>query len=153
MYGEDYAPPEAVAQTTVIFFIAESGLYQEVFLETLLNCFLGEGITFVGAVSQLEFLDDVIPEPAAPEIGHAYPLPFHVIVKYVLEIFGCKLVDNKQTFTQAMRLFLFISQFTFLYLDIVFPGKPFQRFVIGELFMFHDEMHHIASLAATEAFT
>ena len=53
---------------------------------------------------------------------------------------------------QAVRLLFLFAQFPLLDFDIVFPGQPFQGFVIVQLLVLHDEMDHVSSLAAAEAF-
>jgi hypothetical protein len=38
----------------------------------------------------------------------------------------------------------------FGHLNVVFFGQPFKRFVVPELLVFHDEMNHVSTFAATE---
>ena len=84
----------------------------------------------VCTVSELEFLDDVIPEATAAQVSHTDALSVNVVVKDVLEVFGRKLIDDEKAFPQAVCLLLFFRQFTFLDFDVVFLGQPFQCFVI-----------------------
>ena len=47
-------------------------------------------------------------------------LAVDMVVQDVLEIVCGKLVDDKQTFPQAVGLLFFVGQFPFLYLNIIF---------------------------------
>ena len=152
MDGEDDPSPEPVAQGAVLFSVAESRFHQVVFLIAFLKGCAGQGIAVVRTVAQLEFFDDVIAEAAPPQVGHADALPFQLVVEHLLEVLVGELVDHEQAFAQAVRLLFLFAQFPFLDFDIVFPGQPFQGFVIVQLLVLHDEMDHVASLAAAEAF-
>ena len=152
MDGEDDASPEAVAQAVVVRFVAEAGLHQKLFLISFLEGFLGKGIVAVGTVAQLELLDDVVAEAAAVEVGHTDAASVHVVVEDVLEIVACKQVDDKKTFAFALRLFFFVGQFAFLDFDAVLPGQVTQCLGIGQLFVLHDEVNGVSTLAAGKAF-
>ena len=152
MYGEDDTSPKAVAQLVVVCFVAQSGLDEKLFPVSFLKRFLCHGVVAVGAVAQLELLDDVVPEPSVAEVCHADAAPVHVVAQDVLEVVAGKLVDDEKTFPFALHQFFFVGQFPFLNLDAVFLCKVLQRLGIGHLLVLHDEVHRIAPFAAGKAF-
>ena len=75
-----------------------------------------------------------------------------MVAQDVLEIVAGKLVDDEEALTFALCLLLLVGQLLLLHLDAILLGQIFQRFGIGELFVLHDEVYGIASLAAGKAF-
>ena len=80
VYRKDDPPPEAVAQSVVVRLVAEAGLDKIILFIAFFQSFLGKGIVALGTIAQLELLDDVIPEAAAAEIGHADTLSVYVVL-------------------------------------------------------------------------
>ena len=151
MDREDDPSPEAVAQGTVIAGIAQSRLHEVLRTVALQGSFPGKCIVLVQAIAQLELGDDVVAEAALAEIGHSDRLSLHMTAEDILEIVAGIFVDHEHALADALRVFLLIGQLALLHLDVVLVCQPLQRFVVGELFVLHDEVHHVASLSATEA--
>ena len=105
----------------------------------------------LGAVAQLELLDDVVAEAAAAEIGHADVAPLVGLPQGAAEVVAGPLVDDEQALALALRGLLFTRQFAFLDFDAVFLGQEAQGVGVAELFVLHDEVDGIATLAAGEA--
>ena len=153
MHGKHHASPETVTQLPVVIApVAESRLLQKLLFESLTLGLLGQSIALIEAVTQLELADDVIAKTALAEISQADALPVNVVVKEVLEITVGKVVHHKHTFAVVLYLLLFSAQLALLHLDVILVGQPLQRFVVVELLMLHDEVHHISSLSAGETF-
>ena len=96
-------------QYTVVFAVTQSRLQQKFLFVTLLQGGFRQCIGAVCTISQLEFLDDVVAETTAAQIGHTNTLAVDVVMENILKIIGCKLIDNKQTFAQALCLFFFVG--------------------------------------------
>jgi len=64
-----------------------------------------------------------------------------------------KFVENKHAFAVVLDLLFLRTEFFLNDFDVVLTGQKFQCVVIGELFVFHNEMHHVAAFAATETLT
>ncbi len=150
--GKDDASPETVAQAVVVRLVAEAGLHQVFLLVTLAECLAGHGVVALGAVAQLELLDDVVAEAAAPEVGHADVASFLGLPQGAAEVVVGPLVDHEQALALALCGLFFARQFAFLDFDAVFLGQEAQGLGIGELFVLHDEMDSVAPFAAGEAF-
>ena len=67
------------------------------------------------------------------------------------EVVAGPLVDDEQALALALRGLLFTRQFAFLDFDAVFLGQEAQGVGVAELFVLHDEVDGIATLAAGEA--
>ena len=59
-------------------------------------------------------------------------------------------VDHKHRLSLALFAFLVVAQFTLLNLDIVLFRQPAQCLRVGDLLVLHEEVHRIATLAASE---
>ena len=119
-------------------------------LITLLQQQRRQGLGLGQVVAQTELTDDIVTETAAAEILHANGHSVHIVVKRVLEITGRPLVHNEHRLAIVLCLALLVRQFALLNLNMVFIGKPTQRLWIGHLLVFHDEVHGVATLAASE---
>ena len=75
-----------------------------------------------------------------------------VVIEQVGKIFLCKLRDMKESVALVLAFLLFLGLFLFLNLNVVFLSQPTQSLGISVVLMLHEEFHHIAGLAATEAF-
>ena len=149
--GEDDAAPESVAQAVVVRLVAEAGLDEEVFLVAFGQGLLGEGIVALGAVTQLELLDDVVAEATAAQVGHADVAPLVRVAQGVAEVVAGKLVDDEEAVAFGLCGLLFGGLFAFLDFDVVLLGQEAQGIGIGQLLVQHDEVHGVAPLAAGEA--
>ena len=150
---ENHSTPKTVADAAVFYLIAKSGLDQELFLVAFAEGFLGQSVFGGSAVTQLELLDNIVPNSALAEIGQTDGFSIYMVVKYILEIISGIFIDDEEAFADTLRFFLFVGQFAFLDFDVVFLGQPTQGFWIIHLLMFHDEVNGIASFAAGKAFT
>ena len=130
MHRENYTPPESVAQRTIVFTIAQSGLLQELWLIAFFYSSTCQRITIICAIPQLELLNDIITESSTSQISHTYALTLFHVIKYVLKVFRSKLVDHKKTLAKIARLLFFFGKFTLFYLDIIFTSQPLQCFII-----------------------
>ena len=100
------------------------------------------------AITQLELLDDVIPETTVAEVCHADAASIYMVAEDIPEIVACKAVDDEQAFPFALRYFFLVGEFPFFDFYAVFLGKVFQCFGIGHLLMLHDEVHGISTFSA-----
>lgn len=80
----------------------------------------------LGAVAQLEFLDDVVTESAVAEVSHADAAPVHMVAQDILEIVAGKLVDDEETFAFALSELFFVGQFPFLDFDAILLARYFR---------------------------
>ena len=108
-------------------------------------------VAALGAESQLKLLDDVVAKSALTEVAHSDGLSVAMVVEDVLEILVGKVVDEEEALADALCLLLFVGEFALLDFDAILLGQPLERFVIVELLMLHDEVYHVAALAAAEA--
>ncbi len=108
MYRKDDPPPEAVAQSVVVRFVAEAGLDEIIFFVSFIQGFQSEGVVALGTVTQLKLLDDVIAEAAAAEIGHADASAVNMVLQDILEVVAGKVVYDKEAFPFAL-CYLFLT--------------------------------------------
>src|SRR5690554_643152 len=142
MDREEHPAPKTVHQRLIVFTSGrETCFKQEITLVTCLLCFRREGIALLQAVAQLEFFDYIIAEASFTEVAQAYSLPFGMGMEHLHEIIACIFIENEHALTVALCLLLLIGILFFNDLDIVFAGKILQRFIVGELLMFHHEMN------------
>ena len=68
------------------------------------------------------------------------------------EVFQSPFVDDEHALAVVADAFLFVAEFAFLDLDVVFLCQITKSIVIGELLMLHDEMDGSAAFTACKAF-
>ena len=105
----------------------------------------------LGAVTQLELLDDVVAEATAAQVGHADVAPLVRVAQGVAEVVAGKLVDDEEAVAFGLCGLLFGGLFAFLDFDVVLLGQEAQGVGVGQLLVQHDEVHGVAPLAAGEA--
>ena len=110
-------------------------------------------MTVTQTETQLKFLDDIVSHSTLSEILHTDGTTVDIVVEYVLEVFSSPFVDYEHSLAVRLLLLLLFSEFAFLNLYVVAIGQPSQCIGVGELLMFHDEPHAIATLATNEAVT
>ena len=152
VYGKDDPSAEPVIELAAVAFEAQAGREQVFFLVAFGFGRLCQCVPLCGAVAQLEFLDDVIPETARTEVGHADGAAVHCVAELVLEKTVGPFVDDEHALAFASCLFFFVGQFAFLDFDVVFLGQVAQGVREGQLLMFHDEMHGVAAFPAGKTF-
>ena len=106
----------------------------------------------LGTISQLEFLDDIIPETAVAKVSHTDTATVYVVLQYILKIVAGEVIDNEQTLALTLHQLLFIAQLSFFNFDIILLGKVSQCLRIRHLFVRHDKVHGVAPLSAGETF-
>ena len=148
--GKHDTSPKAVAQLMVVRFITESGLYQELLFEPFAQCLLCQCIAPLGAETQLELINDIVTETPLAEISQSDAASVYMVFQDILKVVAGEVVDNEHTFAVALHLFLFIGQLPFLDFYVILLGQVAECLGIGHLFVFHDEVHRVAALAATE---
>ena len=112
----------------------------------------GESLPFVETVAEAEFLYDVVAQLALVEICEADVTAVLVVVEQVGEVFLRELADVEKGVAFGLRLTLFVGELFLLYLDAIFVCQKAQCVGVGEMLVFHQEMHGVAALAAAEAF-
>ena len=143
---------EEVVDAAVLPFAAEPRFEQIVdFIAPFLGLH-GQGVALFGRISQPELADDVFVEAPLLEVGQTYRTAFVGLEQRLAEELLGEGIDDKHVFALASLLTLFVGQLLFMNLDVVFLGQVFQRFVVGELLVLHDEVYGAAPLAATETF-
>ena len=73
--------------------------------------------------------------------------------QFFVEVVACPLIEDKHTLTFALRATFLWGQFALFNLNTIFLSQETQSIVIPQLFLLHDEMHHITTLSASETFT
>ncbi|MPN07087.1 hypothetical protein SDC9_154353 [bioreactor metagenome] len=153
MHRKNYPAPETVNQRTVIFTSGGKTCFQQIVAPvTGTLCLSRKRIALLGAVTQLEFFDDIVPKSTLLEITQSYDLPFRIFVECFHKIIAGEFVQDKHTVAIALRLLLLVSQLFFNNFNIVFFGQEFQCFVIRKLLVLHYKMHGRAAFATSEAF-
>ena len=92
---EHGATGEAVDEVAVVACVAESRLEQKLRFVALAQCLVRQCLAVVEAEAQLELLYDVVAYAALAEVLHADGAAVHVVLQYVVEVFGSPLVDGK----------------------------------------------------------
>ena len=112
---------------------------------------VGEVAPLVKAEAQPEAFYHFVAEAAPVEVAEAYGAPHLVVVEQVGEVLLGKLTHVEQAVTLRLPLLLLLGLLFLLNLYVVLVGQPPQRLGIGIVLVLHEELHHIARLAAAEA--
>ena len=151
MPREDDSSGIAVDQSAVVTLVAKSRLDEKLFLVASFQGCFREGIAPREGITQLEFLDDVIPYATAAEILLADGLSVGILEEQAVEIGFCPFVHHIHRLPFVLFLPLFVAEFLFLDLNVVFAGEPAQGFGITDLLVLHEEAHRRSALAAGKA--
>src|SRR5690606_14534583 len=111
-----------------------------------------KGIAGVEAIPQLEFPDDVLPEPALPEVTQAHITALLGIKKGFGEILLGEGIDDVQAVRDLALGDLLRALHGFLDLDTILLGQPVYGLHEGIFLMLHQETDGIATTAASETF-
>ena len=127
MYREDDTALIAVVEA-VFVTSCETYFYQKVFVVAVFYGVFGESVTAVGAITQLEAVDDGITEAAFTEVGETYRLTLVGVHHGFGEILLREAVDVEHTFAFILRRQFFRCLLAFLYLDAIFFGEIAEGF-------------------------
>ena len=147
-----YFAEAVVLLAGVLLDDGEARLLQHLKAVAVLQRVVGEVAPLVEAVAQPEALDDLVAETAPVEVAQAHGAPHLVVVEQVGEILLRKLAHVEQAVSLRLPLLLLLGLLLLFYLDVVLVGQPAQRLGVGVVLVLHEELHHVARLAAAEAF-
>jgi len=142
---------EAVHETSVIVFYAQSRLGKKFFLIACLTGFVGQSLSVERGPSESVFPDGLILKATTLEV-----LPCNRLAllgfKTFLKESTCEFRNKEQTL-MMLTLSYFLCCFLLLdNLDMVLFRKVLQCLDIGHVLMLHNEAHGSAGLSAAEAF-
>ena len=153
VHREYDAPAKTVYQAIAsLTLYAKTRLDQKFLFISFRQRFIGQRRPLVGRIAQLKFPYDIISETALAEIGQAESSPVGMFMKRAHEEVFCKLIDHEQAFPFVSGKHLLGRKFFLFYFNPVSSGKLPQSVIIGDMLIFHDEMHGIAAFAAAETF-
>ena len=142
----------AVQEFAVVRAVAQAGAFQVFFLEALFLGRMCQCVALFERIAQLKFSYDVVAQAAASEIAHAHRHAVDVVVECLREVIACPLVDHKHGFAGRSRGTFRVTEFFVAHFDAIAPPEPLDGFGKGELLVQHDELNHVAAVAATETF-
>ena len=109
-----------------------------------------KSLTVKQVIAQPKLLDDIIAKTPATKIPQANGHAISMVVKQILKILACPLVDYEHGLAFALLLFLLVGEFALFDLYMVFVSEPTQGLGIGHLLMFHDKIDRRPTLAAAK---
>ena len=151
MDGEDDAAMIAVEEATVVCLVAEARLFEKLGAVALGDGCAGHSIAVGEAIAKLELADNVVAKTALAEIGFTHGHAIYMVVKQVDEIVARPFVEHKQALALGGLRFLLVGELALLDFNTILLGQPFESLGIAHLLVLHDEMDHVAALAAGEA--
>src|SRR4030042_1717808 len=137
----------------IIFLLnGEAGFKQILQFISIVYGTPGDRIFLFPGITKLKFYNDIISESALMKIRQSDGTTFLCIVEIFRIVFLGKQVQSQHTFSVIFFLKLFPGNLLFSNLNVILPGKIFQRFRIRKLFMFHEKGNNIASDSGTKTF-
>ena len=98
----------------------------------------------------MEFTNDILAQSALAQVAHRYGSAFGGVPQLLVKPFVSKLIDNEHRLAVVLLLLFFGSEFSLLYLNMVFLCQLANGLYIGALLDLHDEAHGVSCLAATK---
>ena len=148
---EDDTPTETVAHAAILTGIAQPRLQQILLAVPATLRLPKESIRAVHAESELELPDDFITDATVSEVRESDGSSVGMMVKRVTEVILGELVHDEHTLPCVLHLPFLSAQLLLRHLDVVFLGKPTERFAVVQLLVLHNEMNCAATLATGEA--
>ena len=149
---EDDTPRIAVVHA-FFAFDAESCLQQELLLIASLLSGHSQGVTLAERETEIKLLYDIIAHTTTAKILATDGHTIGIVMKDIPEVVHGPLVDDKHRLAVTLLTLLLLSQFFFMYLDIIFLSQPAQCLWIGNLLVLHQEVDGCATLTTREALT
>ena len=134
----------------MIGFETNAGGQQELLFVSLPQGLKAKSLTVKQVIAQPKLLDDIIAKTPATKIPQANGHAISMVVKQILKILACPLVDYEHGLAFALLLFLLVGEFTLFDLNMVFVSEPTQSLRICHLLMFHDKIDRRSTLATAE---
>ena len=119
MYRKHNTPTKTVNHI-IVAFDGQSRFDQILFPESVFLGILSKSIPLFETVTQLKFLDYIIPESPFFKIRQSYGFSFRMIMKGTHKIITGMIIQNKKTFSFVISILLVFSQFLLLNLYIIF---------------------------------
>ena len=136
----------------VLSFDGQADLLQKLVRIAIFLGMFGEGVPFGGIVAEVELFDNRVEIAALTEIFKADGLTFLGVPQRINEILVGKLVDVEHLLADALLHDFLSSLLLLLDFDVVLLRQVTQRFGIGEMLVFHEELGRVARLATAETF-